>query len=118
MNSQEILSQLVAAIREECIAEITQTLTGVRGKANGAPARKKATKAKSAPMRRDPKAMEKLVQSLKTYIERHPGENMEQIGAGMGHATRELKLPMRKLLDEKVVTRKGDRRAARYTIKG
>ncbi len=76
-----------------------------------------AKAAKSAPKKggkRDPKDLEKLVDAVRAHIAQHPGEGVETIGKHMGVKTKELALPIIKLLDKKAITRKGQRRGTRY----
>jgi hypothetical protein len=67
--------------------------------------------------KRDPKILEALVESLYTYVKEHPDERIEKIAEGMKMSTRELNLPLRKLIKSKRVTKKGLKRATTYTAK-
>jgi len=77
-----------------------------------------ARAAKARPRRpgekRDPKVLAALVERLHGYIKAHPGQRIEQIGVGLGIATKELTLPAKKLLAAKRITSKGEKRATTY----
>lgn len=64
--------------------------------------------------KRDPKDLEALSQKLRAHIAKNPGQRIEQIGEGLGIATRELNLPVKKLLGAKQISKKGQRRATTY----
>jgi predicted transcriptional regulator len=51
---------------------------------------------------------------LLAYIQANPGQRMEVIGAALGLPRHELALPIKKLLAEKKITRKGVKRATEY----
>jgi hypothetical protein len=48
---------------------------------------------------------------------KHPGERIEQIAKGLGAPSKELQLPTRKLLDDKKIRKKGQKRATTYFAK-
>jgi hypothetical protein len=90
-----------------------------------APARAKAPRAARAPRRgggkarakgekRTPEELDALVLDLHRYILKNQGQRIEPIAAGMGVTTRELNLPMKKLIAERAVTAKGHKRATTY----
>jgi hypothetical protein len=64
--------------------------------------------------KRDPKSIDALATKLATFIKSNPGKRMEDIAASLRSTTKELALPARKLLDEKKISKKGERRATLY----
>lgn len=64
--------------------------------------------------KRDPKELEALTSKLRSYIAKHPGQRIEQIGRGIGLATKELALPAKKLIAAKQISTKGQKRATTY----
>lgn len=110
---QSLFTQLVDQIRAECTAEIVARIGGTT------PAAKRAKVQPSAkPARRGPADMEKMIGAIKAYITKNPASRTEEIGAGMGIDTSELKLPMKKMVEDRILVRRGMRRAAKYTVKG
>ena len=55
--------------------------------------------------------------ALLTYVAANEGQSIEQIGKGMGVATKELKLPVIKLLEAKKLKTKGQKRGTKYFAK-
>lgn len=64
--------------------------------------------------RRAPAEVAKTIERVRDYIIANPGKGAEQICPALGITTRELALPMKKLLGSKHISRKGVRRATRY----
>jgi hypothetical protein len=83
-----------------------------------APARQVTRKVAAPPRapgeKRPPAELAKLVEKLGEYIKAHPGLRMEAIGKGLGLPTRELNLPVKKLLASKRVRVEGHKRATEY----
>jgi hypothetical protein len=85
-----------------------------------APAAKAAVSKKSAaPKRpsgekRPPAELAKLTEKLGEYIKAHPGLRIESIGKALGAPTKELSLPVKKLLAAKRIRSEGQKRATEY----
>jgi len=138
MSAIEKLRDFLEAFEEECRAGYELDLRAALGKPRKAAPRTRVTNevmkevtsrqpsrtqraqpAQQATLpRRDPTELQRITDSLLTYIKDHPSERIEQISDGMGVSTKELKLPMRYLKQQKQVTQKGERRAATYAAKG
>lgn len=76
--------------------------------------RKPTAPPRSPGEKRPPAELAKLVIRLGDYVKGHPGLRMEAIGEALGLPTRELNLPMKKLLAAKKVRSKGQKRATEY----
>ncbi|MBN8609128.1 MAG: DNA-binding protein [Deltaproteobacteria bacterium] len=87
-----------------------------------APAVKSASTKASAPKaqrkggKRDPQDLAKLVDAVAAHIAKNSGQGVETIAKYLGVSTKELALPIIKLLDAKKITRKGQRRGTRYFL--
>lgn len=68
--------------------------------------------------RRSPGEIEADARRLLTYIAANPGMRAEQIAEAIGESTERLALPIRKLLKEHKIKKKGTRRATRYWLTG
>lgn len=120
----ELLQQAVADGVAEALAGAQVSAPSKRGGKRG---KKRATKrvAKKATRggrrkkgeKRDPKEIAKLEKALLREVKREGGRRIEQIAETMGVTTRELKVPMQHLLENKDVKAKGQARATRYTAK-
>jgi hypothetical protein len=64
--------------------------------------------------KRPPAELAKLVGRLGDYIKEHPGLRMEALGRALGKPTRELNLPIKKLLAAKRIRSQGQKRATEY----
>lgn len=58
--------------------------------------------------------LEQTAGSLKAHIEAHPGQRMEEIARALGSTTRDLALPVKKLLADKQIRTEGQKRATKY----
>lgn len=116
---------LASLIRESAMDTVRDALGGVvpsgrRGAGRGRPA--VAASPGGVPRRsalpkgakRPPDEIVKLTAQLGEYIKAHKGERIEQIAKGMNVSTRELNLPVKKLLSTKAIKTKGQKRATQY----
>jgi hypothetical protein len=67
-------------------------------------------------VKRDPKAVLAVAARVHAAIKAKPGQSVEQIGKGLGMKTKDLALPIKKLLAAKSVKTKGQRRGTRYFV--
>jgi len=80
-----------------------------------APVSKKAAAPKRASgEKRPPAELAKLVEKLHDFIKAHPGQRMEAIGKALGTPTKDLNLPVKRLLAAKKIRVKGQKRATEY----
>ncbi|HEY3234098.1 MAG TPA: hypothetical protein VGJ84_05250 [Polyangiaceae bacterium] len=86
---------------------------GRRGRGRSAPVgSRSATRAKGA--KRDPDELKALTERLHQYVGDNSGQRIEEIARGMGITTRELNLPVKKLIAAKQIKTKGHKRATQY----
>lgn len=64
--------------------------------------------------KRSPADLAALVDSVYTAIRATPGMGVEQIGKALAKPTKELGLPIKKLIKDRQITTKGQKRATRY----
>lgn len=114
-------SDLTSLIREAAMETVREALGGESsGRRGGGGARASASAAgvtrRALPKgaKRDPNDIAKLTTRLGDYIKTHKGERIEQIAKGMGVTTRELNLPVKKLIANKAIRTKGQKRATQY----
>ena len=67
--------------------------------------------------KRTPAELAKLVTKLRAHVAKHPGQRIEQIGKTLAVPTKELVLPVKKLLSEGRLSTKGAKRATMYFAK-
>ena len=87
-------------------------------KKSGSRTRGRPVAAKGAKRRagekRSPQILAQVTEQVFNHIKANAGQGVEQIAKALGTTTKELTLPIRKLLAEKKVTSKGQKRATRY----
>jgi hypothetical protein len=107
----EELSVLVRAAALQSVTEVFGSGgsggRGRKGRAALIPSRAKGEK-------RSPQALTQLVGRLLSEIKAKPGLRMEQIAKALGSTTKDLALPAKKLIAEKKIKTKGERRATKY----
>ena len=114
--------ELSALIRDSAMETVREALGGGSAPRRGARGGRAA--ATSAPVRgggrrekgqkRDPNEIERLTGRLLDYVKGNAGQRIEQIAAGMGTVTKELNLPVKKLIAQKSLKTKGQKRATQY----
>jgi hypothetical protein len=128
---QAIISTFVAELSEALTEESTSAIRAALGGSltkNGGARRRGAGRPKgsstSAPGRvrkkggkRSPEELEQLTKTLLAAIKKAPGSRIEQIGKTVGVPTKELALPIRKLLADKAIGKKGQKRATTYSAR-
>jgi hypothetical protein len=84
----------------------------------GRPAKSAASAAAAAKRRagekRSPQLLAQVTDQVANHIKTSPGQGVEQIAKALSTTTKELTLPIRKLLADKKITSKGQKRATRY----
>jgi hypothetical protein len=111
---------LANLIRESAMQSVRDALggesTGRGGRRGGgggmaaAPGSRRLVKGAKRP----PDEIVNLTAQLLDYVKAHKGERIEQIAKGMGVSTRELNLPVKKLIAGKSIRTRGQKRATQY----
>jgi len=114
--------ELSALIRDSAMETVREALGGSaaprrggrggRAAASSAPVRGSSRREKG--QKRDPGEIERLTGRLLDYVKGNPGQRIEQIAAGMNTVTKELNLPVKKLISQKSLKTKGQKRATQY----
>ena len=120
---QAFVAEITELARKQAFDTLSSALAGAgliggRGRGrNGAGrrgGRAAAPVAAGAGGRRSPDQIDATCQSLLRQIGASPGQRIEQIGAAIGMRTKDLALPIRKLVAQKQIRTEGQRRATRY----
>jgi len=64
--------------------------------------------------KRSPADLEALSEQFASFVKGHPGLRIEQINKELGTTTKDLALPIRKLIAEGVISAKGKKRSTTY----
>jgi hypothetical protein len=70
----------------------------------------------SANGKRTSDQVDATAQRIATFVRANPGTRLEQIASGLGTSSKELKLPVIKLLGSKTLTKKGQKRGTKYFV--
>jgi hypothetical protein len=76
-----------------------------------------AVKGRRKGAKRTPAELEALVKKFHAHVVKNPGQRIEQIGQVLAIPTKELALPVKRLMSEKKLSSKGQKRATTYFAK-
>ena len=118
---ESFVEQLRGLIQQAALESVQAALNGGvparRGVKAGRPAVAVSTKGRQKSAKRTPEELEGLVKKLHAHVAKNPGQRIEQVGKALGVATKELVLPVKKLVSEKRLSTKGQKRATTYFAK-
>jgi len=120
-------SDLSTLVKQAALEAVSQALGGAvtapakRGPGgpakatSAAPSAKPARKGKRA--KRTPEDVAKMGEAVVAYVAKNPGQSVEQIGKAIGASTKDLALPVIRMIEAKKLKTKGQRRGTRYFTK-
>jgi DNA-binding NtrC family response regulator len=133
---QLFVAELSSLIKQSAVKSVTDALgngdtalpkrrgmgrPGRRGSArraaslgDGEAAAPKGRGSKKRGAKRSPKQLEHITEKLFTYVKENPGQRIEKVAADIGMRTKELTLPVKKLVADKKIATKGEKRATTY----
>jgi len=120
---QDFVAQITELARRAALDTLESAFGGKAGRAASAPA-----VAVMAPpgvaragrprggrgAKRSPADLEALSTKFASFVKAHPGLRIEQINKELGTTTKDLALPIRKLISEAAITAKGKKRSTTY----
>jgi hypothetical protein len=121
---EAFVEEITSMIRTSALEVVSEALgeggsrpaaRGGRARAAAAPVVSSGRRAKGA--KRDPRLLQALTDKLGDYIKKNPGLRIEQIGKALGTPTKDLALPVKKLIAGKKISTKGQKRATTYFAK-
>ena len=119
------VNDLSSLIQEAALESVEDALAGAsaipgrhgRGARVAAPSFVSLSQNRKKGAKRTPEELEQLIKKLHGYIAKNPGQRIEQIAQGLDISTKELNLPAKKLISEKKLSTKGQKRATTYFAK-
>jgi hypothetical protein len=119
---QAFVNELSELVRQATLESVQDALQGRMGSANVAVrgVGRPAASGRGAAMRvkkggkRTPEELEALTARLLRHIQGNPGQRMEQLAVALNLPSKELTLPIKKLLQENRLRTKGQKRATAY----
>jgi len=114
------LEPLVAAFANKLSALLQRHVNEALGGTRASHTAAGNSKPRATGGKRSAVEMEQLRTRLLRVIDDNPGRRTEQINATLGTTTKDIALPLRQLIAEKLVKTEGERRGTRYftTSKG
>ena len=118
---QAFVSEITELARQQALETLTTALEAGGAAIGGGRGRGRRRNGHALPAaaagtrgRRSPDQIEATSRALISEISARPGQRVEQIGERLGRPTRELALPLRKLVRQKRIRTEGQRRATKY----
>jgi hypothetical protein len=119
---QAFVTEITELARQQALETLSSALAegvgrgraGGRGRNGASPVRISRRGRDRSGNRRSPEEIDRASQALLSEIQANPGLRVEQIGRTLGAATKDLTLPLKKLLSQRLVRSEGQRRATRY----
>lgn len=99
-------------VRRVAFESMSRALAGEPAIAAAMPSRKRT--AGRAGGKRTRRELERTTAALERYIRTTPGRRMEELSSDLGLSSRELALPVRRLLEAGRIRTEGHKRATRY----
>jgi hypothetical protein len=103
--------ELTGLVREAAVAKVAEALSGEtapRARGRG------AARSAAGGGKRTADEIDAQCEQITSFVAKNPGLGVEGIAAGLNTSSKELTLPIRKLLASKELTRKGQKRATKY----
>jgi hypothetical protein len=101
---EAFVGEITELARRHALDTLSSALADRGGRSAPRPARRRGA---AAEIRRE-------TERLFSFIQNNPGQRMEEIARGVGVTTKDLALPVKKLLGDSKVTTEGQKRATRY----
>jgi hypothetical protein len=111
-----VVADFVAQITELARAAARDMIDEALGKASrgGSLAGLGRSRGRGRGAKRTGDELEKLADQFHTFVTKHPGLRIEQINKQLGTSTKDLALPIRKLIAEGALKTKGEKRSTAY----
>ncbi len=112
--ADELVSLIQTSALEAVQGALGENGSASRRRGRGASAPDKQSFATSRGGKRDPEVIAALTDELAAFIAANPGKRIEEISSALQTPTRDLVLPVRRLIAAKRVTTRGQKRATTY----
>ena len=109
-----VVAGFVAQITELARRAAIDTLESALGKRGGNGAVGRVGRAGSRGGKRTASELDKLGDRFHDFVSKHPGLRIEQINKQLGTSTKDLALPIRKMIADGTLKTKGEKRSTAY----
>jgi hypothetical protein len=113
LRVQAFVGDIGEIVRRAALEAVSESLGDGPSPRGRAPRARRASPARNGG-KRDPKKIATLTAAVAAHVKAHPGEGVETIAKHLRVATKEITLPIAKLLAAKKITKKGEKRATKY----
>jgi hypothetical protein len=120
---EQYISQRIQSFAEDLLALVQQSVRDsaeselaaqVPRRAHTRRVARKPSQAATETTQRSARELGRLVRAVRSKISRKPGLRMEQLAAALNIPSQELQLPIRRLLADKAIRTRGQKRGTRY----
>ncbi len=124
---EAFVQELSDLVRQSVIDSVQDALGGTNGAPRGRAGRASARggrrvarvaggrgRGRRKGQKRSPAELERLVGLVRGYVNKNSGQGVEAMARGLGVASRELVLPIKKLIAEGELRTRGEKRATKY----
>ena len=108
----DFVAQLTELWRRAAIDSLTGIEVGTRGTGGGGGASRGRGRGRGA--KRTAEELEQMQDAFLAFVAKNPGLRIEQINKQLGTTTKDLQLPIRKLLADGALKAKGKKRSTQY----
>lgn len=112
--------QQLAAMWQQSVSDAFNGISAPNGKAVKSAAQGKSSNgsaARSKGEKRAPEEIAAIKDKFLAFVKKNPGYRIEQINKELGTSTKDLMLPIRQLIAEKLVKSTGEKRSTTYAGK-
>jgi hypothetical protein len=113
---QSQLNQLIADFVDQVTTLARQTARDLLDRELSGAGRRVVLNGRGKGVKRTGTVLAKLGEKLIEYVKEHPGLRIEQINEELGTTTRDLALPIRKLIADGQLRTEGEKRSTKYFI--
>jgi hypothetical protein len=113
-----VVSDFVSQITELARRAAIDTLESALGKRGSGTSLGRVGRSRGRGAKRTSGELDKLAEQFHAFVTKHPGLRIEQINKQLGTTTKDLALPIRKLISEGELKTKGAKRSTAYFAKG
>jgi hypothetical protein len=112
------VEQVTELARRAAMDTLEAALSGRQGRRPAATADAAPGRVRGRGAKRSPDELDKLAERFQAFVKENPGLRIEQINKQLGTTTKDLALPIRKLLAEGAIHAKGQKRSTTYFAGG
>ena len=113
---ESFVAELSRLIRQTAVDSVQQALAGADGAKRSRGSGPTSIRPKGG--KRSSTEIASTARSVANWVRQNPGQGVERIARGLNTPTKELTLPIKKLISEKRLSSQGQKRATKYFLGG